>query len=237
MPEKILLSWSSGKDSAWALHVLRRDPAVEIAGLFTTVNQKHARVSMHATRVALLRRQAENLHAHASVGMAPGLPLEILELPDPCGNEEYAAVMRRFIEGCVGRGIKGIAFGDLFLEDIRQYREQQLQGTGVEALFPLWQIPTAELAEAMLSAGVGAYLSSVDLKKLPEEFVGRKWSRELLRAFPPGIDPCGENGEFHTIVAAGPMFSAPIPIRIGQAVQRDGFAYADVVEEGLGIRD
>lgn len=213
------MSWSSGKDSAWALHLLRRDPNVEVVGLFSTINERHQRVAMHATRVELLQRQAG----------AVGLPLQTISLPDPCTNEQYDAVMRSFIEECTGTGIECMAFGDLFLTDIRAYRENQLRETGIEPVFPLWGSPTRELAERMLSAGVEAYVSSVDLKKLPVAFAGRRWSRQLLAEFPAGIDPCGENGEIHTVIVNGPMFSHPIPVQIGQIVERDGFAYADIL--------
>jgi len=219
MKKRTLLSWSSGKDSAWALHMLRRDPAVELVGLFSTVNQRYDRVAMHATRVDLLRWQAR----------AAGLPLEIISLPDPCSGEEYAERMRRFVDGAVARGVEAIAFGDLFLEDIRRYREEQLHGTGIEAVFPLWGSQTRALADEMLAAGVEAYVSSVDLAKLPASVAGRRWSRELLDELPAECDPCGENGELHTIVTAGPMFGESIPVRVGEIVERDGFAYADVV--------
>ncbi|HLA83386.1 MAG TPA: hypothetical protein VJL29_01215 [Thermoguttaceae bacterium] len=219
MKKPTLLSWSSGKDAAWSLHLLRRDPAVEVVGLLSTVNAAHKRVSMHATRVELLRRQAR----------AAGLPLETVRLPDPCSGEQYAELMREFVAGAVARGIGAIAFGDLFLEDIRRYREDQLRGTGLEPLFPVWGVPTADLAREMLAAGVEAYVSSVDLKKLPIKFAGRKWSRELIDELPAGCDPCGENGEMHTIVTAGPMFRESIPVRVGEIVQRDGFGYADIV--------
>jgi uncharacterized protein (TIGR00290 family) len=220
MKTRTLLSWSSGKDSAWALHLLHRDPAVELVGLFSTVNAKHDRVSMHATRVELLRRQAR----------AAGLPLEILRLPDPCTDEQYAEVMHRFISGVAVRGIPCIAFGDLFLEDIRRYRQRQLRGSGIEPVFPVWGMATGDLARQMLAAGVEAYVSSVDLSKLPVEMAGRKWSRELLAELPAGCDPCGENGELHTIVTAGPMFRESIRVRVGEIVRRDGFAYADIVQ-------
>jgi uncharacterized protein (TIGR00290 family) len=219
---KTLLSWSSGKDSAWALHVLRRDPAAELCGLFSVVNAKYQRVSMHATRLDLLRRQAE----------AAGLPLETVALPDPCSMEQCDAVMARFVGEAAERGIERMAFGDLFLADVRAYRERQLQGTGIEPLFPLWGVPSGELAERMLSAGVEAYVSSVDLKKLPARFAGRRWTRELLAELPAGTDPCGENGELHTVVTAGPMFSHPIPVRVGEIVERSGFAYADILPLG-----
>jgi uncharacterized protein (TIGR00290 family) len=221
MRRKTLLSWSSGKDSAWALHRLRRDPTVDLCGIFTTVNQETNRVSMHATRLELLHRQAEEV----------GLPLELIPVPDPCPNEECDAIMRRFVAEAARQGIASIAFGDLFLEDIRQYRENQLRGTGVEPVFPLWAIPTGGLCEEMLSAGVEAYVSSVDLKKLPARYAGRKWSWDLLKGFSKEIDPCGENGEIHTIVVGGPMFAKSIPVRVGAIVERDDFAYADIIPE------
>lgn len=219
MGKKTLLSWSSGKDSAWALHLLRQDADIELLGLFTAVNRKYDRVSMHATRLELLERQAG----------AVGLPLHAIELPDPCTDEQYGAIMRRFVTESAARGIECLAFGDLFLEDIRKYRENQLQGTGIEPVFPLWGIPTGELAERMLAAGLEAYLSCVDLRKLPAGFAGRKWTRELLGELPEECDPCGENGEFHTIVADGPMFTWAIPVMVGEVLERNGFVYADIV--------
>jgi uncharacterized protein (TIGR00290 family) len=223
-PRKTLLSWSSGKDSAWALHRLRQDPGVRLAGLFTTLNERYDRVSMHATSATMLRRQA------ASIGLA----LREIRLPDPCPMESYSEIMQRFVTECVRDGIERIAFGDLFLEDIREYREKQLAGTGIEPVFPLWGIPTRDLAEQMLAARVAAYVSSVDLKKLPARLAGRRWTRDLLAELPPQCDPCGENGEIHTVVVDGPMFAQPIPARVGDIVQRDGFAYADILplEEG-----
>jgi len=222
MKKKTLLSWSSGKDSAWALHVLRLDPSLEIVGLLTTINEKVDRVSMHSTRRELLDRQAD----------AAGLPLETVDLPDPCSNDEYAAAMRRFVEKAVARGIECMAFGDLFLDDIREYREKQLYGTGTRPVFPLWGSSTRNLAEEMLSAGIEAYVSCVDLKKLPSDLAGRKWNQDLIDRFPQDVDPCGENGEFHTVVTAGPMFSRRIPVRTGEVIERDGFAWADIVPDG-----
>ena len=219
MKKKTLLSWSSGKDSAWAFYRLRQDPTIDLLGIYTVVNRKYSRVSMHATRLDLLRCQAE----------AVGLPLHIIKLPDPCTNEQCNAIMRQFVIESAAKGIDAMAFGDLFLEDIRKYRENQLKGTGIEPLFPLWTIPTRQLAEQMFSAGLEAYISSVDLKKLPSHFVGRKWSRELIAEFPQGIDPCGENGEIHTVVVDGPMFKEAIPVTIGEKVERSGFAYADII--------
>jgi uncharacterized protein (TIGR00290 family) len=219
MKKKTLVSWSSGKDSAWALHMLRQDPTVEVLGIFAAMNEKLDRVSMHSTRRELLQRQAE----------AIGLPLEAINLPDPCSNRRYEDIMRRFIEEAVGRGIECIAFGDLFLEEIRRYREDQLSGTGIDPLFPLWGVPTGDLAGQMLTSGVAAYISSVDLKKLPSRCAGRKWSRKLIGEFPEECDPCGENGEIHTVVVGGPMFRRTVPVRVGATVERNGFAYADII--------
>ncbi len=217
--KKTLLAWSSGKDCAWALHLLRQDPEVEVAGLFTLINKRSGRVSMHGARLELVELQAE----------AAALPLRTIELPDPCPDEEYGAVMEKFVKDAVARGVGYMAFGDLYLEDIRRYREERLEGTRIEPLFPLWGLPTDELAEDIFAAGLEPYVSSVDLQKLPAEFAGRRWSRELLSEFPPEIDPCGENGEFHTVVVAGPIFSDPIPVKIGETVERNGFAYADII--------
>lgn len=219
MKKRTLLSWSSGKDSAWALHVLRQDPKIDVLGLFSVMNKKYGRVSMHATRSELLQLQAD----------AVGLPLQTINLPDPCTDEQCNAIMGQFVKDSVARGIECMAFGDLFLVEIREYRENQLKGTGIEALFPLWGVPTRELAERMLSAGLEAYVSSVDLKKLPSRFLGRKWSRDLLAELPQDADPCGENGEIHTVVVGGPMFRESIPVKIGETVERDGFAYADII--------
>lgn len=220
--KKTLLSWSTGKDSAWTLHVLRRDPGIEMAGLFTVLNERYNRVSMHAARVELLCLQAE----------ATGLPLETISLPDPCTNEQCDAIMGRFAADAAARGIQCIAFGDLFLEEVRRYREKQMQGTLIEPLFPLWRLPAMELIEQMLTAGLEAYISSVDLKKLPAGFAGRRWTRDLLQELPAEIDPAGENGEIHTIVVNGPMFVKRIPVEVGEVVERNGFAYADIIPLG-----
>jgi uncharacterized protein (TIGR00290 family) len=219
MKKKTLLSWSSGKDSAWALHLLQQDPKIELLGLFTVMNQKYSRVSMHATRLEMLQRQTE----------AVGLPIETISLPDPCTNEQCDAIMQHFVTESASKRIECMAFGDLFLEDVRKYRENQLKGTGIDPLFPLWGIPTRDLAEQMLSAGLEAYVSSVDLKKLPSRFAGQKWSRNLIAEFPKDYDPCGEHGEIHTVVVGGPMFRKTIPVRVGEIVQRNGFAYADII--------
>lgn len=219
MRKRTLLSWSSGKDSAWTLHLLRQDPQVEVTGLFTTLNQTHDRVSMHATRAELLHRQAR----------AAGLPVRTLALPDPCPNARYEEIMGAFVAECLAAGVTHMAFGDLYLEDVRAYRERQLAATGIEALFPLWGLPTDELAGRMLDAGVEAWISCVDLSRLPARFAGRRWTGDLIGEFPPGVDPCGENGEFHTIMVAGPMLRHGIEVQIGEVVERGGFAYADVI--------
>jgi uncharacterized protein (TIGR00290 family) len=220
--KKTFLSWSSGKDSAWSLHVLRRDPMMEVVGLFTLLSEQFDRVSTHSTRAELLSRQAA----------AVGLEHRTIKLPDPCTNEQYDEVMRAFAGRCAREGIECMAFGDLFLEDVRQYREKQFAGTGIEPVFPLWRVPTRELADEMLAAGLEAYIGSVDLKKLPADFAGRLWSRDLLKELPPGVDPCGENGELHTIVVDGPMFNERIRVRLGGIVLRNGFAYADIIPVG-----
>ena len=219
MKKKTLLSWSSGKDSAWALHLLKQNSRIELLGLFTVINQKYSRVSMHATRLEMLQRQAE----------AVGLPITTISLPDPCTNEQYGAIMQHFVTESTSKRIECMAFGDLFLEDVRKYRENQLKGTGIGPLFPLWGIPTSDLAEQMLSAGLEAYVSSVDLKKLPSRFAGQKWSRDLITDFPKDCDPCGENGEIHTVVVGGPMFRETVLARVGDIENRNGFAYADII--------
>jgi uncharacterized protein (TIGR00290 family) len=223
MPRKrLLLSWSSGKDSAWTLHVLRQRDDVEVVALLTTMNATHGRVAMHAVREALLRRQA----------VAAGLPLWTVPLPWPCPNETYEQLLDAVFARARAEGIDAIAYGDLFLEDIRAYREARHAGTGIEALFPLWRQPTPELARAMVDAGLRAVLTCVDPKQLDPAFAGRDFDAGLLRELPPGVDPCGERGEFHTFVHAGPMFSAPIAIRTGEVVARDGFVFADVLPAG-----
>lgn len=214
---RVLVSWSSGKDSAYALHVLRSDPALEVIGLFTTVNAVHERVAMHAVRRELLLAQAESA----------GLPLWEVPIPSPCSNAEYEQAMRGLVERARASDVSLMAFGDLFLEDIRAYREERLAGTGIAPLFPLWQRPTGELAREMIGAGVRAVLTSVDPKQVPASLAGRTWDASLLAELPASADPCGENGEFHTFVTAGPMLSRALDVRIGETVERDGFVYAD----------
>ncbi|MGC1461110.1 MAG: ATP-binding protein [Terracidiphilus sp.] len=215
--KRVLLSWSSGKDGAWALHLLRRDPEIEVCALLTTLNAEFDRVAMHGTRRSVLEAQAR----------AAGLPLWIVPLPWPCSNEVYEQRMAEVCKRAVEERIDAIAFGDLFLTDVRSYRENQLRNTGLEPLFPLWQIPTRELAREMIAGGLRARLSCVDTKQLPAEFAGREFDPAFLSDLPPETDPCGERGEFHTCVYAGPMFNAALPIATGEIVNRDGFVFAD----------
>ncbi len=217
--KKVLLSWSGGKDSAWALHLLRQDPAVEVVALLTTLNEVFRRVAVHGFREELLDQQA----------VATGLPLWKVDLPFPCTNEIYEAKMAAACARAVAEGIEAVAFGDLFLEDIRAYRIAKLAGTGLEPLFPVWGIPTAELAQQMLAGGLRARLTTVDPRHMNASFAGREFNAELLAALPPGVDPCGERGEFHSFCFAGPMFAHPIPVEYTHTVLRDGFAYADLV--------
>ncbi len=215
---QILLAWSSGKDSAFSLHVLRTRADVQVVGLLTTFNETHDRVAMHAVRRSLLEAQAA----------AAGLPLHVVPIPSPCPNEVYEAAMTRALDAARAQGVEGVAFGDLFLEDIRRYREERLRDTGLVPLFPLWGRPTAELAKEMIGSGLRARLTCVDPRVLPVEFAGREFDDALLRDLPSGVDPCGENGEFHTFTWAGPMFRQPIPVVLGETVVREGFAFADL---------
>ena len=216
---RILLSWSSGKDSAWSLHVLRQRGEYEVVGLLTTFNEVADRVAMHAVRRELVERQAA----------AAGLPLWAVPLPWPCSNEEYEARMAKVCAKAVDEGIEGVAFGDLFLEDVRGYREKQLAGTGLEPIFPVWGMPTRELAREMIAAGVRAKLTCVDTEKLDRSFAGREFDEALIADFPEGVDPCGERGEFHSFVYAGPMLNGVIPVSVGETVVREQFVFADVI--------
>jgi uncharacterized protein (TIGR00290 family) len=219
MTTKALLAWSSGKDSAWSLHVLRQQREVDIVGLLTTINEAFDRVAMHAVRSELLRAQAA----------AVDLPLWPVTIPWPCSNAQYEAAMAAIVGRARDAGISAIAFGDLFLQDVRRYREERLDGTGVRPLFPIWGIPTDTLAARMVGEGLRARLTCVDPGKLDPGFAGREFDAALLRDLPEGIDPCGERGEFHTFAYDGPMFRQPVPIRSGEIVTRDGFTFADLV--------
>ena len=218
MRRKLLLSWSSGKDSAWALHLLRCQSQYEVVGLLTTLNAAFDRVAMHSTRRALVEAQAD----------AAGLPLITVPLPWPCSNEQYESAMREACDTAVAHGIEAMAFGDLFLEDIRRYRIEKLAGTGLEPVFPLWGLDTRQLAEEMIAGGLRARIVCVDPRKLPAAFAGRAFDADFLRDLPAGVDPCGENGEFHSAVYAGPMFREAIPVETGEVIERDGFVFADV---------
>jgi uncharacterized protein (TIGR00290 family) len=213
-----MVSWSSGKDSAWTLYLLQRSAEYEPVGLLTTVNTAFDRVAMHSTRRQVLEAQAA----------AAGLPLYVVPLPWPCSNDVYERQMRAACDAAIRRGIGAMAFGDLFLEDIRAYREERLRGTGITPVFPVWKIPTDQLVREMIAAGVKTRVVCVDPRKLPAEFAGRDIDEAFLSDLPVGVDPCGENGEFHTCVYDGPMFQWPIAIESGEVVERDGFVFADV---------
>jgi uncharacterized protein (TIGR00290 family) len=215
--KRVLLSWSSGKDSAWTLNVLRREPGIELVGLLTTMNSEFQRVAMHGTRCSVLEAQAE----------AAQLPLWTVPLPWPCSNEIYEQRMTEVCNRAVDERVDAIAFGDLFLPDVRAYRESQLKPTGLEPLFPLWEIPTAALAREMIAGGLRAKLACVDTKQLSSDFAGRDFDASLLQDLPPEVDPCGERGEFHTCVYGGPMFTTTLTLEAGEIVNRDGFVFAD----------
>ncbi len=216
---RILLSWSSGKDSAWSLHVLRQRAEYEVAGLLTTFNEVADRVAMHAVRRELVERQAA----------AAGLPLWAVPLPWPCSNEQYESLMAATCARAVAEGIEGVAFGDLFLEDVRAYREKQLKNTGLEPLFPVWGLPTRALAREMIASGMRAKLTCVDTEKLDASFVGREFDEALLADLPADVDPCGERGEFHSFVYAGPMLNGVLAVKVGETVVRDQFVFADLM--------
>jgi uncharacterized protein (TIGR00290 family) len=218
-PPKAFISWSSGKDSAYALHEARTAGLAEVVGALTTLSEAYDRVAMHGVRSSLLDRQIAAL----------GLPALKVMLPSPCSNEIYEA---RFAEACERlkeQGVRHIVFGDLYLQDIRAYRERQLAALGMSAVFPLWRRDTAALARTMIASGLVAHLVCVDPRRLDRAFAGRRFDQELLEDLPREVDPCGENGEFHTLVSAGPMFAAPIAVRVGEVVERDGFVFADVL--------
>jgi uncharacterized protein (TIGR00290 family) len=222
MKKRALVSWSSGKDAAWAMHLMRQSGEYEIVGLLTTMNAAFDRVAMHGTRREVVEAQAR----------AAGLPLRTVPLPWPCSNEQYEAAMGEACAQAVGDAIEVIAFGDLFLEDVRAYREEKLKGTGLEPVFPLWGLPTDALAREMLAAGLRARIVCLDPAKLPRAFAGRDLDESVLDALPEGCDPCAERGEFHTVAYAGPMFRQAIPLKNGEVVERDGFVFADAAVVG-----
>ena len=219
---KLILSWSSGKDSAWTLHVLRQQSTYEVVGLLTTVNERFDRVAMHAVPRRLVEVQAA----------AAGVPLWAVPIPDPCTNQQYEAAMLRSVARAREAGVTAIAFGDLFLADVRQYRERMLTGTGLQPMFPLWMQPTHTLAREMVAAGVRAVVTCVDPKQLSPAFAGRQFDAAFLDELPEEVDACGEKGEFHTFVSSGPMLRADVKVTVGDIIERDGFVFAD-----LGLTD
>jgi uncharacterized protein (TIGR00290 family) len=221
MKKKTLLSWSSGKDSAWALHVLRQQQELEVVGLFCTFNKRFERGAMHAVRNELICQQADSV----------GLPLQLIPIPDPCSDSEYKTIMANFIEQVKSQEIHSIAFGDLFLEEIRSYRENSLAGTGINPVFPLWGLPTRELSKEMVSSGLRAKITCIDSKYLPVEFAGHEYDNSFLEQIPDTIDPCGEKGEFHSFTYDGPMFKHKLNIRVGEIISRAGFIYTDLLPE------
>ncbi len=224
--KRILLSWSSGKDSAWSLHVLRQRGEYDVVGLLTTFNEVADRVAMHGVRRELVQQQAT----------AAGLALWAVPLPWPCSNEQYESLMAQTCAKAVAERIEGVAFGDLFLEDVRTYREKQLRGSGLEAIFPVWGLPTRELAREMIASGVRAKLTCIDTTKLDRSFAGREFDEELLSDLPANADPCGERGEFHSFVYAGPMLNVSVPVNLGETVVREQFVFADLMASDFGYR-
>lgn len=218
--KRVLLSWSSGKDSTWALHLLSQNQDVRVTALFTTFNREANRVAMHAVRRSLVEAQAERI----------GVPLWPVELPWPCSNAEYEDILQGVWGRARAEGVEAVAFGDLFLQDIRAYRERQLEGTGIEPLFPVWEIPTKQLARDMITAGVKAKVTCVDPTKLDRSFAGRDFNLAFVASLPEQVDPCGENGEFHTFVYEAPIFTHGIGVQTGEIVERDGFIFADVFD-------
>lgn len=219
MRAKAWLAWSSGKDSAWALHTVRQGAALDVVALLTTVNQTYSRVAMHAVRESLLEMQAD----------AAGLPLIKVPIPSLCSNEMYERAMGDAMARAKTEGVTHVVFGDLFLEDVRAYREKQLARCEMTPAFPLWGRDTRQLAEEMIAQGLSAYLTCVDPGKLDRWFAGRKYDANLLRDLPVNVDPCGENGEFHSFVNGGPMFDRTIPVTVGEIVEREGFVFADLL--------
>ncbi|MGO8720269.1 MAG: ATP-binding protein [Acidobacteriaceae bacterium] len=218
-PKKTLLSWSGGKDSAWALHTLRQNPEYNVAALLTTVNEHFGRVAIHGFREELLDLQAVSV----------GLPVWKIPLPYPCSNADYESRMQAVCVRAVEEGFQAVAFGDLFLEDIRAYRIEHLDGTGLEPVFPIWGIPTDELAQRMVAAGLRARITCLDPRHLPASFCGRVFDANFLADLPRSVDPCGERGEFHSFAYAGPMFSQPIEVEHTHTIEREGFVYGDLV--------
>ena len=218
MKKKTLMSWSTGKDSAWAYYQLKNQPEYDLVGLFCTINKVFSRTAMHAVRVQLLQMQANSI----------GLPLDIIEIPYPCSNAEYEGIMQDFVDDAKSRNIECFAFGDLFLQEIRDYRIKILKDTGIMPIFPLWNQATDKLAMEMINGGLKAVITCVDPKQLNDNFVGQDYDQAFLNALPENVDPCGENGEFHSFVFDAPMFNKKINISVEEKVERDGFVFVDV---------
>jgi uncharacterized protein (TIGR00290 family) len=216
--KRVWLWWSSGKDSAWALHVLRQRRDLEVQLLIATINERFNRVAMHAVRTEVLHLQAE----------AAGVPLREITIPHPCSNSEYEHAVAKLVDQAAQESVEFMAFGDLFLQDVREYRERLLADTGISPLFPLWGMDTVKLSRSMVAAGLRAFVACVDPKQLPKEFAGREFDASFLDDLPQSVDPCGEYGEFHTFAFDGPMFSYPINVKVGEIVEREGFVFADV---------
>ena len=216
---KTLMAWSSGKDSAWALHKLQQNLEIDLVGLFCTINKESDRVVMHDVRVELLQKQAKSI----------GLPLEIIEIPYPCSNTEYDKIMEIFAEKAKNDNVEYFAFGDLFLKGVRNYREEKLKGTGIKPIFPIWGIPTDVLSREMIRSGLRTVITCINPKQTPSEFIGKEFDDDFLDSLPNNIDPCGENGEFHSFVFDGPMFKNKIEILIGDIVHRDDFLFVDIL--------
>jgi uncharacterized protein (TIGR00290 family) len=219
---KAWVAWSSGKDSLWALHAARRTPELKVVGLLTTITEAYARVSMHGVREALLEQQAAAL----------GLPLHRVLIPTPCSNETYGEIMGRSLAQGVSQGVRQIVHGDLNLADVRAYRERQLAKIGMEAVFPLWGRSTRALALEMIEGGVEAFITCVDPGKAPRWLAGRRFDRDLLAHLPEDVDPCGENGEFHTFACTGPGYARSVAVTVGETVERDGFVFTDLAPAG-----
>lgn len=223
MKRKTLVSWSTGKDSAWMLHILRQDPNIEVVGLFCTVNEAFNRVTMHGVRTELLHQQAKSLD----------LPLQIIHIPNPCSYADYNEVMILFAKQVQKTNIDCFAFGDIYLEDVRKYRENLLKGTGINPLFPLWGSSTRELSRQMIAGGLKAVITCLNPKNMAPEFTGREYNEQFLTDLPDNIDPCGENGEFHSFAFDGPMFNNPVGIVLGETVSRDGLCFQDLLPHSL----
>ncbi len=219
---RAVVAWSGGKDCAWALHTVRTSGDLEVVGLLTTVTETFDRVSIHGIRREVLEAQ----------GMAVGVPVHVVSIPYPCPNEVYEAAMGRALQRLRADGVSRVVFGDLFLEDVRRYREARMQGTGIEPMFPLWGRPTLELAGEMIAGGLRATVVCMDPRRMARTLAGRAFDRSFLEELPADVDPCGERGEFHTCVTAGPMFDRPLTVRHGPVVDRDGFVFADLGLDG-----